>query len=150
MDVKDFREKVNIDSVLLIGGQRYRIEELVKFELDDGSYYLKLYLNDNFVFADDEYENMYFLVKPVENNIEQPFPQKLKFDDKEFDFLFEAHAVAKDVYGDEKHFPKNNSERFWDYQTKDGNYLSLGINDQTKKRVDFYGKIIKPISLKLE
>jgi hypothetical protein len=144
MNVEDFREKVKLNSILIIDGKEYRIEELVKFRFDDGSYYIKCYLNDNYVFADDENENMFLLVEPIRNNIQEPFPVKLQFKEKDFEFLFKAHAVAEEVFGNDSYFPKGDSEHFWDYQTEDGSYLSLGINDQTRKRFDFYGKIIEP------
>lgn len=144
MDVKEFRNKVNIDSVLVINDIEYTIKELVKFRLDDGSNYIKCYLNDDYVFADDENENNFLLVKPVANHIAELVEETIEFDEKEFDFLFVAHATATETFGDNSYFPQGQSEKFWDYKAEDGSYLSLGINDQTNQRVDFYGKIIQP------
>ncbi len=42
----------------------------------------------------------------------------------------------------EEIFKKGDGERFSDYKAKDNSYLSLGIMDKTKERLDFYGKII--------
>lgn len=144
MDVEEFRNKVNIDCVLIIDKIAYIIKELVKFRLDDGSSYIKCYLNNGYIFADDESENTFLLVKPMKNDIAEPFSKKVKFDGKEFDFLYVAHATAIKTFGDNSYFPQGQSEKFWDYKAEDGSYLSLGINDQTSQRADFYGKIIQP------
>ena len=94
------------------------------------------------VFADDLNINTFLLVKEVRTSFLQPFPVKLEFEGKKFSFLFTAHAIAEEIQGEEI-FKKGDSERFWDYKAGDDSYLSLGINDNTDERLDFYGKIIK-------
>ncbi len=145
MDVKEFREKIKQESTIVVDNIDYKIEELVKFRLDDGSFYIKCYLENDFVFADDLDNNMYLLVRPVKTNLNLPFPDSLEFDGKEFNFLFDAHATAEEV-SSEKYFKKGEAESFWDFQAEDGSYLSLGISDTdtTADRADFYGKIIQP------
>jgi hypothetical protein len=143
MNVNEFRKKINENSVLIIDGIKYQIEELVKFRCDDGSDYYKCYLNDGFVLAEDSEQNVYQLLKHIKIDIKEPFSKKLIFKGKEFKFLYSAHAKAEEV-SSEKHFGKNQSETFWDYESEDGEYLSLGINDWDKKRVDCIGKTIQP------
>ncbi len=149
MDVLEFRSKITANATLSINGQRFSVKEVVKFRFDDGSFYVKCFLEDGYVFADDLTENMFLLVKEIKTPIQQPFPKKLEFDGQEFDFLYTAHAVAEEVQGAEI-FKKGDSERFWDYQIAGGGYLSLGINDKTGERSDFYGKIVANDSIKLE
>jgi len=43
--------------------------------------------------------NVYIFVRPVKTEFSEPMPNKLNFDDKEFKFLYEAHAVAEKVWG---------------------------------------------------
>ena len=141
MDVKEFRMKIKSGAKLLVGGQEFLVKEVVKFRFDDGSFYIKCFLNDGYVFADDLNENSFVLVKEVKTEFQLPFLEKINFDGKEFEFIYEAHAVAEEVEGEEI-FKRGDAERFWDYKADDGSYLSLGINDETNERFDFYGKII--------
>ena len=52
--------------------------------------------------------------------------------------------MAEEIYGElaDGGFKKGDGEKFWDYKSEDNGYLSLGINDKTGDRMDFYGKII--------
>jgi len=149
MNVAEFRQKISLSSIIVIGNKKFKIRELIKFRLDDGSFYTKCFLNDDFILADDLDENIFIFVAPAENEFREPFPKELNFQGKNFKFLYTAHAVAEEVSGEEI-FVKGESERFWDYQAKDGSYLSLGITDQTDKRLDFAGKVIEPSQIDLE
>lgn len=149
MNVTEFREKININSKLIIKNSEYKIRELIKFRYDDGSLYTKCYLENDFVFADDLNSNTFLLVKPVNQSLSFPYPKEFSFDGKQFKFLFEAHAVADEIYGEDIFFKKDEGEKFWDYQADDGSYLSLGISDVDQHKADFYGNIIKPEELKV-
>jgi len=105
-------------------------------------------LNDGYVFADDLNENSFILVKETKTDFHLPFPEKLNFDGKEFEFLYCAHAIAKEIKGEEI-FKLGDSEKFWDYKASDGSYLSLGINDKTGERFDDYGRIINPLEIEM-
>ncbi len=146
MQVQEFREKVKAGSNVIAGGTEFIVEEVVKFRFDDGNFYIKCFLSDGYVLADDLNEDSFVLVKEIKNDIPQPFPEILEYEGKNFDFLFDAHAVAEEVEGKEI-FKKGDSESFWDYASKDESYLSLGINDQSGKREDYYGKIIKEVEV---
>lgn len=141
MDVIEFRSKIKPNIKLIIENKEYLVKEVVKFRFDDGDFYIKCFLTDNYVFADDLNENMFLLVKEIKTSFQQPFPQGLDFRGKKFKFLYTAHAIAEEIQGEEI-FKKGDGERFWDYKTEDNSYLSLGIIDESKKRLDFYGKII--------
>lgn len=127
--------------ILSYEGRDFTVKEVVKFRLEDGSFYIKCFLDGGYVFADDLAENMFLLVKEVKTVFQQPFPEILELEGKQFKFLYSAHAVAEEIQGVEI-FKKGESERFWDYKTEAGNYLSLGINDKTGERSDFSGKIV--------
>jgi len=142
MTVKEFREKVRPFLKLSVEGREFLIKEVVKFRFDDSTFYMKCWLSDSYVFADDLNENMFILVKEIKTPFSQPFQEKLEYDGKEFDFLYTAHAVAEEIQG-EQIFKKGESESFWDYKSKDNSYLSLGTNDATGDRQDFYGKIVE-------
>lgn len=141
MNVTEFRSKIKPNIKLVIENKEYIVKEVIKFRIDDGSFYIKCFLSDNYVFADDLDENMFLLVKEIKTSFQEPFPQELSFEGKKFKFLYTAHAVAEKIKGEEI-FKKGDGERFCDYKTEDNSYLSLGIMDKTKKRLDFYGKII--------
>ena len=149
MEVSEFRSKIKLDSKIVINGREFSVKEIIKFRLDDRSYYTKCLLSDGFVFADDLESNVYILVKKLKPIFKQPFPKKLKLGEKEYRFLYTAHATAEEVWG-EGLFNKGESERFWDYEAADGSYISLGILDKTSERMDFYGKVVKPEQIKLQ
>ncbi|MFA6436856.1 MAG: DUF4178 domain-containing protein [Candidatus Paceibacterota bacterium] len=149
MEVAEFRTKIKPNIKLSADGKDFIVEEVVKFRFDDGSFYIKCCLNDGYVFADDLNSNMFLLVKEIKTFFQQPFSKELNFEGKKFKFLYSTHAVAEEIQG-EGMFKKGDSERFWDFKAKDNSYLSLGINDQTGERLDFYGKIIDNNTLKLE
>jgi hypothetical protein len=142
MEISDFRKKVKQGSIVSVEGSNFNVREVVKFRLDDGSYYIKCFLNDGFVLADDENANAFLLVQKTETKFEEQFPNELSFQEKKFKFLYSAHAVAEQIKGEEI-FKKGESERFWDYKADDNSYLSLGVIDKTGKRMDLYGKIVK-------
>ncbi|MBU4057554.1 class I tRNA ligase family protein, partial [Patescibacteria group bacterium] len=139
-NVQEFRENVNIDSKLKIEGREFSIKELIKFKLDDGSFYLKLFLSGGYVLADDLNSNSFILVKEKDTNLKIE-EDDITFENKKYSFSYKAHAIAEEVFGEEI-FKKGESETFWDY-TSGNNYLSLGIVDKNKKRLDFLGKTIK-------
>ncbi len=141
MQVIEFRSKIKPNINLIVDDKKLLVKEVVKFRFDDGTFYIKCFLEDDYVFADDLNENIFILVKETKTPFKQPFPKELNFKGKYFKFSYMAHAVAEEIWGEEI-FKKGNSERFWDYQAKDNSYLSLGIIDETKERLDFYGKII--------
>lgn len=143
MNVTEFRKKVKVGEKLYIEDREFIIEQVIKFRFDDGDFYIKCFLSDGYVFADDLEENIFLLVKEVKTKIEEPFPKKLSYDNKEFNFLYDAHAIAEEIWGKE-YFKKGDSESFTDYKAKDDSYLSLGKLDKTGERLDFYGKIVKP------
>jgi hypothetical protein len=141
MDVLEFRSKIGPNAVISIGGREYTVKEVVKFRFADGNYYIKCFLDGGFIFADDLSENAFILVKEIKTPFKRPFPEKLEFGGKELNFLFSAHAAAEEIQGIEI-FKKGDSETFWDYAADDGSYLSLGINGQSGKRSDDWGKIV--------
>jgi leucyl-tRNA synthetase len=145
--VKDFRDNILIDSKLNIKGREIGIKEIVKFRFDDGSYYMKLFLENGYVLADDEKDNSFVFVKEVKNNLKIE-EKNLKFKGKKYKFLFKAHAVAEETLGEEI-FKKGESESFCDYSSGDDSYLSLGIIDKTNERLDFEGEIIKPNDIEI-
>jgi hypothetical protein len=148
MNVSEFRKKVKLSSKIVVAGKKFSIKEIIKFRLDDGSYYIKCLLSDGYIFADDLESNIYILVQDLENDFKQPFPKKLAYKDKEYEFLYTAHAKAEEVWG-KGLFEKGESERFWDFQAEDGSYISLGALDSTGERMDFIGKVYQPEQVKL-
>ena len=142
MTIKEFRKKIKPKIKLIIENQEFFVKEVIKYRFDDGSYYIKCILNDDYIFADDDESNAFILGKDIEMSIQEPFPKTLNFKNKKFTFLYTAHAKAEEVYG-EKIFKKGYSESFWDYKASDDSYISLGIIDSNKKRLDMFGKIIK-------
>lgn len=148
MSVTEFREKVQPGKSLLVAGQEFIIEQVVTFKLEDGSSYIKCFLNDEYVFADDLSQNIYFLVRKVDTPFTQPFPNNVQFGAKDLTFLYEAQATAESVVGKEI-YGRGETEHFWDYKAEDGSYLSLGIEDQTGERWDCYGRIVLPTEVSL-
>ncbi len=143
MDVSEFRKNVSVGAILQAGSQDFEILQVIKFRLDNGDYYIKCFLSNDYIFADDLEENIFLLVRETNTPFELPFDKRLEYDGKIFNFSYTAHAIAEDTKGQEI-FKKGESERFWDYEAKDGSYLSLGKIDSTNVRMDMYGKIVLP------
>jgi hypothetical protein len=141
MNVKQFREKIKFNSKVIVEGQEFKIQQLIKFRLGDDNYYVKLFFTNGYVLADDLEENMFILVKRIDTNFQQPFSKQVEYDNKKFKFTYRAQAVAEEVAG-EGEFKIGSTERFWDYETSAGEYLSLGIDEKTEKRMDLTGKIV--------
>ncbi|MBU1029156.1 DUF4178 domain-containing protein [Patescibacteria group bacterium] len=148
MTVAEFRSRVEPGMKLSVDGKDFVIKEVIKFRLDDGSFYFKCFLNDGYVIADDLSENTFLLVKEIKTLFQPPFSSGLDFTGKKFRLIFTAHATAEEIHGEDI-FKQGDSERFWDYQVVDGSYLSLGFADSTKERFDFYGKIVANDTIKL-
>ena len=149
MQVIEFRSKVKPDITLSVDGKNFTVKGVVKFGFGDKTFYIKCFLNDGWVFADDLAENIFVLVKETKTPFREPFPQEFDFDGKKFKFLYTAHATAEEIQGEEI-FKKGDSEKFWDYKAEDNSYLSLGINDKTGERMDFYGRIVRNDSVWIE
>ena len=146
MNVQQFRQKIAVGKSVIVDGKELEVKEVVLFRFKDKSFYIKCFLSDGYVLADDADDNSFVLVREVKTDISEPFPESLTYEGREFDFLFEAEAVAEAVQGEEI-FKKGNSEKFWDYQSDDDSYLSLGIVDQTGERLDFYGKMTVDVEI---
>jgi len=141
MNVEEFRSKIKADSRLIVDQKEFKVKEVVKFRFDDGSFYIKCFLNDEYVFADDINENSFILVKEVKTLFKPPFPDRIVFNGKKFNFLYRARATAEEIWGEEI-FKKGDTEQFWDFKAADGSYLSLGSNERTNRRIDDYGNIV--------
>lgn len=149
MRIEEFREEVNLESRVSIDDREFEILEIVRFKLDNGSVYTKLFLEDGYVLADDAEQDVYILVEEMKTHFKEPFSEVLDFDSKKFTFQYNASAVAVEVEGEEI-FAEGDSERFWDYESRDGSYLSLGVVDKSGERMDFYGRIIQEDELILK
>jgi hypothetical protein len=149
MEIREFTEKVRPNGKLIIEGEEFEVLQVVKFRLDDGSSYFKCFLSKDRVIAEDSEMNVYIFVGPVQTEFTEPMPKKLDFDGKRFDFLYDAHAIAEEIWGDAE-FKKGEQERFWDYEAEDGSYLSLGINEVDGQKADFYGKKVSVNSVNLK
>lgn len=143
MEIEEFRAKIKPNDTLAVEGKEYIVKEVIRYKIDDGSIYFKCHLGGDYVIADDSDENIFIFVQPVTVPLKQPFPKNLILNNKKFEFLYTAHAVAEEVQGEEI-FPKGYSEKYWDYKSDDGSYLSLGVSDSNNKRLDFCGKIVQP------
>ena len=141
MKVTEFRSKIHSGQKMSLAGREFIAKEVVRFRFDDGSIYVKCFLGDGYALADDSNENIFILVKEVDADISEPFPKAFRFDGKEFAFSYSAHATAYEIEGEEI-FKKGHSELFSDYKADDGSYLSLGVVEETGKRMDLYGKIL--------
>ena len=143
MEIREFRERVSPGKKVLTEGKELTVLEVIKYRFDDGGFYFKCYLSDNYLIAEDEEMNVYILVKPVDVGLLARDMNDVEFDNKKFKFLYFAHAIAEEVWGKGR-AEKNSGEKFWDYMAEDGSYLSLGIADGSNEKVDFYGKTLLP------
>jgi len=145
--VQDFRENIQLNSTLIIKGQEHTIQQIIKFRFDNGDFYFKLYLIDGNVLADDLERNCFIFVKEVFDDLEI-VEKTLVYDNKTFKWLYSAKTTAEEVWGSGR-WKVGNQETFSDYESN-GNYLSLGVNSQTGKREDYYGKILQPKDIKIK
>ena len=92
MNVLEFRASIKANSKILINDKENLVREVIKFRLDDGSFYIKCFLDGDYVFADDLNENIFILVTEIKTLFQEPFPNKLNFDGKKFKFT-ENHLL---------------------------------------------------------
>ena len=148
MHVKEFREKIKLSSKVIVEGKKFKIKQLVKFRLNTGDYYTKLFFTNGYVLADDLDEDMFILVKEIDTDFTRPFPKNIAYNNRNFEFSYEAEAITEEVTG-EGQFKVGDEEKFWDYETEEGDYLSLGIDIKTEKRMDLIGKIVNAEKVKV-
>jgi hypothetical protein len=141
MSVLEFRKKINLNSVLKIKEREFKIRQIIKFCLDDGDFYIKVFLENGYVLADDLENNYFIFVKEIERNNLIPNENEIIYKNKKFEFLYKASAVAEEIWGNGE-FEKGEGEKFWDYKTKEDEYLSLGIVNKTSERMDLAGEIV--------
>lgn len=149
MTISEFRSNLKPGIKLTVGGNEFVVREVVKFRFDDGSFYIKCFLDDGYVLADDSNENIFLLVREVKTPFQLPFPENIRYEGNVFKYSYAAHAKAEEIWGEEI-FKKGQSESFWDYKGKNDAYLSLGTIDETGERLDFFGKIFKPEDVHIE
>lgn len=101
MQIEEFRDKIKPGKKLVIEGIVLGVKEVVKFRLDNGECYFKCFLDKDYIFADDSDENIYLLVEQVKTPFKPPFLNELVFDDKNFKFIYDAHAIAEEIQGEE-------------------------------------------------
>jgi len=136
-NVKDFREKLDINSTLRIKGKDFKIEQIVKFRMDNGDFYMKLFLENGYVLADDLEEDIFIFVKEIDVDIEK----EVLFEGKKYEFSYKAATEAEEVIGKEI-FAKGAKEVYCDY-THGNDYLSLGLVESTGERMDLAGEVLK-------
>lgn len=154
MKPNEFVSEAKIGDKILIGGATYIIMERIKWKmLRSGQCYNKYALldendDDTYRFAEDPDYGGYLLVKRFTlNSAGDPFLQKYMLDGEEFSFVAGEICVAVEVEG-KSHQKKGDYDIWWDYESKDGRYMSLGC-DLSGKRADLIGRKIKPDDVKL-
>jgi len=140
MTIENFRQKVAPNSEITVKNKKFTVREIIKFRLNDGSFYIKCFLNDDFIIAEDSDRNVFIFGREVVTSFRDTPPKTVSYEGKNYKFLFEAHGVAEEIWGEEI-YKKGYSETFWDFEAKDGSYLSLGIADESKERLDLLGKV---------
>ncbi|OGF28280.1 hypothetical protein A2477_02355 [Candidatus Falkowbacteria bacterium RIFOXYC2_FULL_47_12] len=122
--------------------------------MDDSNYYVKCFLSNGYVLADDMSANAFLLVKETKTLFTEPFSEEIEFDGKKFKFLYSAHAVAEKTAGEEI-FKKGASEKFWDYKADDDNTVETHCNASLRQLspntvLDLCGTIVKTSGVNLK
>ncbi len=99
MTISEFRSNLKPGIKLTVGGNEFVVREVVKFRFDDGSFYMKCFLNDGYVLADDSNENIFLLVWEVKTPFQLPFPKNIKYEGNAFKYSYAAHAIAEETWG---------------------------------------------------
>jgi hypothetical protein len=141
ISVLEFRKKISLNSMLKIKGRKFKIKQIIKFRLNSGDFYIKVFLENGYVLADDLESNSFIFVKEIGKNNLVPNKTKIFYKNENFEFLYKASAIAEEVFG-EGEFKLGEGEVFWDYKTEENKYLSLGIVNKTNERMDLIGEII--------
>lgn len=149
MTVSEFCKIVKPNIKLVINNNEFIVKQIIKFRFSDGDFYIKCFLDNGYVLADDLNENMFVLVKEVETTFQLPFPKNLTYKNQEYTFLYEAEAIAEKIFG-ENIIELGYKEKFWDFKSENNNYLSLGIDEKTGVRMDFFGEIVSEKDLNIK
>ena len=85
--VTEFREKISLDCSIFIKEKKYKIKQIVKFQLANNDFYYKLFLSENCVLADDLENNYFIFVREIRDDlkiVERPIIYK----NQKFDWLY--------------------------------------------------------------
>ncbi len=153
MTLEEFIAQATPGMKVKIEGKVYTIAQIVKWRmLRSGGHYHKYTLVDktgdsNYRLAEDPGSGQFILVHIFESNIDEITPT-VKVEDKEFAFGYSELCVAEKVSG-KGQYKKGSMEVWWDYESQDGTYLSLGNNIKTGEREDLIGKRIDPAEIEI-
>ncbi len=153
MTLEEFIARATPGMKVKIGERVYTIAQIVKWRmLRSGRHYHKYTLVDengdaNYRLAEDPASGQFLLVHIFESNIDEITPTVM-VEDKEFAFGYSELCVADEVSG-QGQYEKGSMEVWWDYESRDGTYLSLGNNIKSGEREDLIGKRIDPAEVEI-
>lgn len=149
MKTQEFIKKAKIGDRVKVGKELFTIQEIVKWRmLRSGGAYHKYTLEDNkgddgYRLAEDPDSGKYILVHVFEFDHPDSFLPEYKLGGKKFKFSYGEICVAIWQKGEGEH-KKGSYDIWWDYEVKDGSYLSLGIALPSGKREDLIGRWVEP------
>lgn len=141
MNVQEFRDNVNLDSIVKIKNEEFGVEEIIELKTDEGYIYQEVFLDDGSVLIDNLEEELFIVAHQVNLDIEEPFPKNIEFDSKKFEFNSSIYVIVNNVISGDL-FSKGDGESVWNYQSEDDKRIIIIIDSDTEERIDLYGDIV--------
>jgi len=149
METQAFVKKANVGDKVKVSRELFTIQEIVKWKmLRSGGIYHKYALEDDkgddgYRLAEDPESGKYILVHVFEFDHQDSFLPEHAIKGKKFKFSYGEICVAVWQKGEGEH-KKGTYDIWWDYEAKDGSYMSLGTALPSGEREDLIGKWIEP------
>lgn len=154
MNTREFIKKAKAGDKVKAGRKIFTIREIVCWQmLRSGGIYHKYVLADEkgdegYRLAEDPGSGRYILVHLVKFPHSGSFLPAYQLQGKRFKFSYGEICLALWQKGKGNH-QKGSWEAWWDYEAKDGSYLSLGNRFPAGKREDLIGRWVKPEDVEL-
>lgn len=148
MNVQEFRDNVNLDSVIKIKNEEFGVDEIVELEAEDKYVFQEVFLDNGNVIICNLEEELFIVANQVNLDIEEPFPKNIEFDLEFFELNNITYATVSDVASGDL-FSEGDGENVWNYQSEYDKRIIIISDSDTEERIDLYGEIISTNEMKI-
>lgn len=154
MKTEEFVKKAKVGDKVRVGEQIFTIQEIVQWKmLRSGGVYHKYTLknekgNNSYRLAEDPDSGKYIFVRLFDFNDPDSYLSEYEIEGKKFRFSYGEVCQVVWQKGEGEH-SKGNFDVWCDYESDDGDYLSLGVVLPSGAREDLIGRWVEPEEVNL-
>jgi len=141
MNVQEFRNSIDLDSIIEIKNKEYEVEEIVEFKTEENHSFQAVFLNQEMIIVSNLEEELFIIANQVDLDIEEPFPKNIEFDSEIFEFSEIIYAGVENVIVGEL-FNEDDDNSIWYYQSEYDKRLLIFNDPDTEERIDLCGEIV--------